>query len=60
MTIVGLIVAILLIVFALWIVSTYLPAPFKTPVLVIIVVLALLWVVMLLIPGARVPLGLRG
>ncbi len=50
-SILGLIVTILLIVFALWLVQAYMPVPFKMPVLIIIVLLALLWVASILVPG---------
>lgn len=51
MTLLGLLIGVLVIVFALWLVQTFLPAPYKTPVLVIVVVLALVWVASLLWPG---------
>lgn len=51
MSILGIIIAIVLICFALWLVQTYLPAPWKTPALLIIVVLALVWIVSVLWPG---------
>lgn len=51
MSILGIIVAIVLIVFALWLIQTYLPVPFKTPALLIVVVLALIWIASVLWPG---------
>jgi hypothetical protein len=51
MSILGLIVVIVLIVFALWLVQNYLPVPFKVPVLIIVVVLALVWIASVLVPG---------
>lgn len=51
MSILGIIIAIVLIVFALWLIQTYLPAPWKTPALLIVVVLALVWIAMVLWPG---------
>lgn len=52
MTILSLLVAVAIIVFALWLVQTYLPAPWKTPVLVIIVLLALVFLLTQFFPGA--------
>lgn len=51
MSILGIIIGVLLIVFALWIVQGYVNAPFKTPLLVVIVVLALIWVASYFVPG---------
>ena len=51
MSIVALVVTICVIVFALWLVQTFLPAPWRTPLLVIIVILALVWLATLLFPG---------
>ena len=56
MSIVALVVTVCVIIFALWLVQTFLPAPWKTPVLVIVVLLALLWLVTLMFPGVA---GLR-
>ena len=52
MTLFGLLIAILVIVFALWLVKNYMPAPFQTPTLVIVVVLALIFLVFTFWPGA--------
>lgn len=51
MSVLGLLLAIVLIVFALYIVQTFLPAPWKTPVLVLVVIVALVWVLSILVPG---------
>jgi hypothetical protein len=51
MSIVGILIALVLIVFVCWLVQTYLPAPFKLPALLIIVLLAVIWVVSLLFPA---------
>lgn len=52
MTLLGLIVAISLILIILWIVKTYMPQPWQTPTLVIVVILAVVFVLVQLWPGA--------
>jgi len=52
MTLLGLLIAVAIIILALWIVQTYMPPPWKTPTLVIVVVLALCFLVYALWPGA--------
>lgn len=51
MSILGIVVVICLIIFALWLVRTYIQAPYQQPAIVLIVVLALIWIVWLLFPG---------
>lgn len=51
MSLITLLVTVCLIIFALWLVVTFLPAPWKTPLLVLIVILALVWIATLLVPG---------
>lgn len=56
MSIVALVVTLCVILLMLWLVQNYMPLPWKTPVLVIVVLLALLWLVTLMFPGVA---GLR-
>jgi len=51
MSILSIIIGIVLIVFALYLVSTYVNAPWKTPALLVIVLLALIWIASFFVPG---------
>lgn len=51
MTILGIVVAICVILFALWLVQTYVSAPWQTPLLLIIVVVALIGIVVTFFPA---------
>lgn len=51
MTIAGLIIGLCIILLMCWLVQTYLPVPWKTPVLVIIVILALVWLASAFFPS---------
>ncbi len=51
MSVFGIVVGVLLIIFALWIVQVYVDPPFKTPLLVVVVVLALIWIASFFMPG---------
>lgn len=51
MSIVALVVTLCVIILMLWLVQTFMPLPWKTPVLVIVVLLALLWLITLLFPS---------
>lgn len=51
MTLLTLIVGICVLLFALYLVRTFLPAPWQTPLLVIIVILALVWLATIFAPG---------
>jgi cell division protein FtsX len=51
MSILGIAIIVLLIVFGCWLVSTYIQPPFKTPILVVIVVLTLVWILSMIVPG---------
>ena len=52
MTLLGLVVAICIILLILWIVKLYMPQPWQTPVLVIVVLLAVVFLLAQLWPGA--------
>jgi len=52
MTLLGLIVAICIILLVLWIVKMYMPQPWQTPTLVIVVLLAILFLIAQLWPAA--------
>ena len=52
MTLLGFLLAIAVIVFALWLVKNYMPAPWQTPTLVIVVLLALVFLIVTFWPGA--------
>lgn len=51
MTLVGLIVGILVILFALWLIRTFVSGPWQAPLMVIVVVLALAWLATIFFPG---------
>lgn len=51
MTILGLLFAVCVIVFLLWVTREFMPAPFKTPVLVFLVLLGIAWVLSQVWPG---------
>lgn len=51
MPVVTILILIVLVCFALYIVQTYLPAPWKVPVLVLVVIVALIWVLSFFVPG---------
>lgn len=51
MTIIGLLVGICVLLFALWLIQTYMPVPWKVPALVIVVLLALVWLATAFLPG---------
>ncbi len=51
MSIIAILVAIVVLVFCCWLVATYMPAPFKTPVLVVVVLIAVIWLLSLLFPA---------
>lgn len=51
MTLIGLLIGICVILFACWLANSFMPAPWKTPVLVVIVLLALVWLVSLFLPN---------
>lgn len=58
MSILGIVVIVLLILFACYLVQAYVNPPFKTPILAIIVALALIWILSVIVPGintTRVP-----
>ena len=52
MTLLGLVVAICLILIVLWIVKTYMPQPYQTPTLIVVVLLAVVFILVQLWPGA--------
>jgi hypothetical protein len=52
MTLMGLIVVIAIIILILWMVQTYMPPPWKTPILAIVVLLALIFLIVSVWPGA--------
>lgn len=51
MTIIGLVVFILIIIFLCWLASTYLSPPFRMPVLVLLVVIACIVLLAQFVPG---------
>lgn len=51
MSIITLVVGICVILFACWLASSYMPAPWKTPTLVVIVLLGLFWLATIFVPG---------
>lgn len=51
MTLLGLLVGIVVILFACWLVKTYLPGPWQTIALVVIVFLALGWLATIFFPN---------
>ncbi len=51
MTIIGLLVGICVILFACWLLNTYMPAPWKIPALVVVCLLALVWLLSVFMPG---------
>ncbi len=51
MSIIALIIAASLILFALYLVQSFIPAPWKTPLLIVIVVVALVWILSLFVPS---------
>jgi len=51
MSIIGILLTIVLIVFVCWLIATYMPAPFKTPALAIVVLVAVVWLLTLLFPA---------
>jgi hypothetical protein len=52
MTLLGLIVAIAIIICMFWITRTFMPQPWQTPVMVILVLVALAFLIYALWPGA--------
>jgi len=52
MTLLELVVAICIILLVLWIVKMYMPQPWQTPTLVIVVILAVVFLLAQLWPGA--------
>lgn len=52
MTLLSLVVACLVIVLVLWLVKTYMPAPWQTPTLAIVVVLAIIFLIVSFWPAA--------
>lgn len=58
MTIIALLIGILVIGLLCWLVNLYMPAPFKTPALVLLIVIAIIWVLVAMFPAVtnmRVP-----
>jgi len=51
MTLVGLLIGLVVLALLLWLVKMYLPAPFTTPALVVIVVIAIIWVLVSFFPS---------
>lgn len=51
MTLISLLIAVCVLVFALWLVRTYMPAPWQTPLLALIVVVALVLLLLTFAPG---------
>lgn len=52
MTVIGLLIVICVVLFCLWLVQTYMPAPWKTPTLVVLVLLAVVFCIVTIFPGA--------
>jgi hypothetical protein len=51
-TLLGFLLVCAVIIFALWLVRTYMPAPWQTPTLVVVVILALVFLIYSFWPGA--------
>lgn len=48
----GLVIAVAIIILMLWIAKTWLPQPWQTPIMVILVLVALAFLITTLFPGA--------
>jgi hypothetical protein len=51
MTLVGLLIGLVVLALLLWLVKTYLPAPFTTPALVVLIVIGIVWVLVSFFPS---------
>jgi len=51
MTLVALLIGVVVIALLCWLVKMYMPAPFQTPALVILIVIGIIWVLVSMFPA---------